>query len=233
MVEILILAGSLVLLYFSQHRLSKEFGRIIRDIGWGRKTLIVLWSIIFLPGTVIHELSHFLFAILTGARTGKIEIFPSFLEGSKDGPRSSGSGSTVILGSVQTQRLNPIQGFLIGTAPFLIGIVLLAWISSSFQQNYNQSSFLLLFVQGYLFFTISNSFFPSWADIKQVIPLTIVVSSLVFIVYFLGIKIILPNIPQLTSILNTISLTVFFSSLLNLTVILLLSVVRRSLIRRR
>ena len=37
---------------------------------------IMLYSLIYLPGTIIHELSHFFSAAILGVRTGNISIFP-------------------------------------------------------------------------------------------------------------------------------------------------------------
>lgn len=228
MVSLTFLIASLVVCYYSQRELSKAFSWIITRIGGGRKAIIVIWSIIFLPGTVIHEMSHLFFAILFGARTGKIEIFPSYIEN-----KTENTGSAKItLGSVQTQKLNPIQGFFIGTAPFIVGLGLLAWISSSIQANYTQTSVLQLFIQGYLFFTISNSFFPSWTDIKQVIPLTVVALSLMIIGYLVGFRMVFPNSIQLSSVMNVISTTAFLGSLLNFLIVLLIFFTRKVFARR-
>lgn len=209
---------SLVLLYFSKHKLSGEFSRLIHKFGGNRNTLIVLWSIVFLPGTVIHEMSHLIFAMLTGARTGKIEIFPRFLE---EDWENEEQGTGVTLGSVQTQKLNLIQGFLVGTAPFIVGIALLIWLASMIQASFSQSSYYLLLLQGYLFFTISNSFFPSWTDIKQVIPLTVVTAIAMLIFWLIGIKVVMSPNNQLSGVADTISSVAFMSTILNLFIIIL------------
>lgn len=218
-----ILIGLLVL-YFSNHKLSLEFSRLIHRFGGDRNSLIVLWSIIFLPGTVIHEMSHFIFAMLTGARTGKIEIFPRFLEEEWE---SEGKSSGVTMGYVQTQKLNLIQGFLVGTAPFVVGIILLIWLSISIRSSYESSNIYTLILQGYLFFTVSNSFFPSWADIKQVIPLTVVVLVFIIFGWLVGFNFAYTPNSQIISISEIISSVFFLSTLLNALFVLLLWLVRR------
>ena len=108
---------SLIFLLLTKKEMTTDLGRLVHRLGGSQHTAIIIWSLIFLPGTVIHEISHFLLAAFTGARTGKIEIFPEYLETDADDSKST----SIALGSVQTQKLNPLQGFLVGIAPFLSG----------------------------------------------------------------------------------------------------------------
>ena len=79
---------------------------------------IIFYSIIFLPGTIIHELSHWIVAEVLQVRTGTISIFPDL--------ESEGEGVSQRLGSVATERTDPFRGFLIGLAPFISGLAILA-----------------------------------------------------------------------------------------------------------
>jgi len=231
MIPIGILILSLLVLYFSKNKLSIELGRLIHKIGGDQRFLIILWSIVFLPGTVIHELSHFLFAVLTSARTGKIEIFPNFLENNFENEDSE-SGS-VTLGYVQTQRLNPIQGFLVGTAPLLVGLALLVWFADLIQKYFYTGDYLFVFLIGYLFFTISNSFFPSAADIKQVIPFVVIVSIFLVIGSLVGIGTFPEPSQELITFVNSLSFVIFISVLLNTTLTILIWYFRKQVKRHR
>jgi len=204
---------SLFLIFFSKKWLTVEISRLIHRFGGGRQNLIVIWSLIFLPGTVIHEMSHFFFAIITGARTGKIEIFPELLE---DDWEDEERGQTVALGYVQTQKLNPIQGFFIGTAPFVIGLILLIWLASLLQTSYGSGQWTWVFLQGYLFFTVANSFFPSWSDIRQTLPLVIIVSVAGLLAWILGFQILLSPSSKIIALADTISTTFLISVVINL-----------------
>lgn len=86
-----------------------------------RTNLIGKWfyTLIFLPGTILHELSHWLVAELLGVRTGEISILPDF----EDSPEDKRER----LGSVQTEKTGPIRSFLIGAAPFFTGLFIL-WV---------------------------------------------------------------------------------------------------------
>lgn len=76
-----------------------------------------LYSLVFLPGTILHELSHWLVAELLGVHTGEITILPSLDNSDSDRQK---------LGSVATESTGPIRGFLIGAAPFVTGLLTLS-----------------------------------------------------------------------------------------------------------
>jgi len=211
---------SLLILYFTKTWLTKLISGLIHQIGGDRNGVIWFWSIVFLPGTVIHEISHFLVAAATGARTGKIEIFPEFLD---DEEESRG----VALGSVQTQKLNPIQGFLVGMAPFFSGIILLFWLSQLTKENYLSSNYLSFFTSLYFFFVIANSFFPSWADIRQTIPMVIISLVTILALWSFGVGFSLEISKVSQNYLLALTQTLGISSALNLTICVILVGLRR------
>ncbi len=198
---------ALTLLYFSGRFLLWHLTHLVHHNGGGRRFLIILWSLVFLPGTIIHELSHFFTAILVGARTGKIEIFPEFLDDDEDGG--------VALGSVQTQKLNMVQGVLVGLAPFFVGLALLVWLGFVLQQSYVDQNYTALLFQGYLFFTISNSFFPSKSDLTHVIPATIISTILVLVLWFIGFQFSFSPSQEVLTMFQTIFVTLLASAVLN------------------
>lgn len=84
---------------------------------FGRPKLgIYLYSILFLPGTLLHELSHWLMAEILLVPTGKFSILPE-LENQDESERR--------LGYVMTGRAGPFRSFLIGFAPLFTGLAVL------------------------------------------------------------------------------------------------------------
>ena len=206
---------SLLGLLLTKKKMTQDLSRLVHRLGGNQHTAIIVWSIIFLPGTLVHEISHFLVAALTGARTGKIEIFPEYLEEELDEKKST----RVALGSVQTQKLNPLQGFLVGIAPFVSGMALLIWLASLLQASYYAGNTWIFILEGYLFFTIANSFFPSWPDIKQTIPLIIIFVLISFLVWYFGFQVSLSSNSYVWTILDSLWKAVGISVLLNLAII--------------
>lgn len=89
---------------------------------------IVLYTILMLPGTIIHEISHWLVAELLQVPTGEITILPDPIE--QDSMERK-------LGSVMTAKTDPIRGFLIGMAPLIVGTTLLMIISVLLGDNFS------------------------------------------------------------------------------------------------
>jgi hypothetical protein len=194
------------LLYLSRGHLTKQLFRLVNSFGGGHRAFTVIWSIIFLPGTIIHEMSHFFAAAFTGTHIGEVEIFPTIPRGGIGAdnrlPRPFGARNdefSIHLGSVQTQQLGLFRGFVVGSAPFLIGLGLLMWLSSTFEiSNFKFPARLRMdevqaggqisnFLRLYLFFTIANSLFLSWVDFKHALPLVIIIVILGAALYPAGI----------------------------------------------
>lgn len=213
----------LLILFFSQKFLLKQFSLLVHKTGGSHKMLIFLWSFIFFVGTVVHEMSHFFFAILVGARTGKIELLPRFLE---ENPESEEHGGVVTLGYVQTQKLNFFQGFFVGLAPFFVGLPLLVWLASNISVSYYSGSYSTLVFQIYLFFTISNSFFPSRTDVGHTWVFVLVFLVGLLLLWLLGLNFVVTPSPYFYKTLNIISYTLLFSFVCNLFIIFCLYLVR-------
>jgi hypothetical protein len=85
---------------------------------------VALWVffLVFLPGTLVHELSHWLVAKLLVVPTGRITIWP---QAKKDG--------TLWLGAIQVSRTDPVRSSLIGLAPLISGSTLVVLIGAHLQ----------------------------------------------------------------------------------------------------
>jgi Zn-dependent protease len=74
------------------------------------------YALLLFPGVALHELSHWLMAMLLGVKAGKIKLLP---ERGRDGH--------VQLGAIQVQQVDVVRASLIGAAPLLTGsLVVLA-----------------------------------------------------------------------------------------------------------
>lgn len=169
---------SAVALFLSSQILIHHLYRLFKNIH-------VLFFLL-LPGIFLHEFSHILSAELLQVRTGELNLRPDF----KDG--------RLTLGSAQIAQTDPFRLTLIGTAPFVAGIIVL-WLLIKFNPG---GWWQILF--WYLEFAVANTLFSSPSDLQSAgIPLILVL--LLFGVFKLA-NLNLP--PEL--ILN---LTAFFFSL--------------------
>ena len=191
LVWFLLLLGPFLFLQRSLHREVQAFFLLLtrrQDIS------IVIFSLLFFPGVLLHETSHYLMARLLNVRTGRFSIIPRPLP---DGHLQ--------LGYVETAKVDFLRDSLIGFAPLLVGggfVIFaglvhlgldglwLAWTDGSttsllqgIRQSYQMEDFWLWF---YLAFTVSSTMFPSSSDRRAWLPLGIVLLALFIIGAALG-----------------------------------------------
>ena len=136
---------------------------LTRRTGFG----IRLYSLVFLPGIILHELSHFLTAAFLGVRTGKITIFPEeIVEG------------RVRLGSVQVEKTDFLRSSIIGGAPLITGGLALFFLARALDGfSFELMDFLFL----YLMLAVGNTLFTSREDARHW-PVLAVFLALIFLV---------------------------------------------------
>jgi hypothetical protein len=133
----------------------------------------VIYCIVLLPGIIIHEASHWALAGMFNVRTHRITAWP----------KADAEGRVDLSFIKIKETANPIFLAVIGSAPFVIGFVLILWISGNvlhlpdfikavntgnfqvislaLQNLIGQPDFVLWF---YLLFTISNTLWPEAED---------------------------------------------------------------------
>lgn len=162
----------LIILNFLRFQIAKQIQIVSVLLFNNYKFGIIFYSLFFLPGVIIHELSHLITASLLGVATGEIHIFP----------REIKPGS-IKMGSVQSAESDPIRGTLIGSAPMLFGIAIITFIILFRFNDQNIVINLQNILYLYLIYTISNTMFVSGEDMRSfwVIPLLIIIiASFIF-----------------------------------------------------
>ncbi len=176
-VWLLLLVGPLL---FLQRRLHREIQAIFLLLTHRSDIAIVLFSILFLPGVVLHESSHFLMAKILGVRTGRFSILPRPMENGR-----------LQLGFVETGKADLVRDSLIGMAPVISGSLFLIYVSlvqldlGTIWENTSQSISLPVLWRGlvilpglpdfwlwfYLVFVVSSTMLPSASDRRAWLPL--------------------------------------------------------------
>jgi hypothetical protein len=157
---------------------------------------LVLYSLLMLPGVLVHEASHWIVATLLGVRAGAFSVVPERLP---DG--------TLRLGYVETEHVDPLRESLIGAAPLLAGAAVIIFVSytrlgvdllaaalergdllamgQAIRAMTSLSNFWLWL---YLVFTVSNSMLPSASDRRAWWPvlLTLAVFTALLLAFGLG-----------------------------------------------
>ena len=98
--------------------LYREIQAIILILTRNPGVTMGIFSILFLPGVFLHEISHFLLAKFLRVRTGKFSIFPQPLPDGR-----------LQLGYVETARSDVLRDSLIGAAPLIVGTLFVAYVA--------------------------------------------------------------------------------------------------------
>jgi hypothetical protein len=151
-----------------------------------------LMSVIFLPGVVIHELSHMLIATILFVPVGGMEFMP----------KKEGNG--LKLGSIEIAKTDPVRRCLIGFAPVFVGLLIVlgaVYLFTSnilFFQNTNIYIYITaIFVLIYLLFAISNTMFSSSRDMEGTAEILITLAIIFLGFYAFG---FLPSLSDLNKI---------------------------------
>lgn len=167
----LFLAILLFALFFLSRHMTKLFSKLFMKLFHSQHVMIYLLSFIFLPGVVLHELSHLLLANLLFVRTGEVEFFPEIHD------------TEVKMGSVAIDRTDPLRRFLIGVAPVIGGLGVLLAASSLLLDTILSWKSMALF---YVVFQIANTMFSSSKDMEGSIGFLVGMSIIGAILQLLG-----------------------------------------------
>jgi len=181
-------------LLFLQRNLQREIQSVFLLLTRQPEISMALFSLIFLPGVLLHESSHFIMAHLLGVPTGRFSLIP----------RKVANGR-LQLGYVETASTDFFRDSLIGGAPLLAGGLLVAFIGVS---QLELDSLWGAFMQGqagavrsalksildlpdfwlwfYLVFAISSTMLPSPSDRRAWLPLITIFTIIIAVMLLLG-----------------------------------------------
>jgi hypothetical protein len=192
--SLLWLVVSLVLFLLAQRWLHQQIQLLFYLLTRRLNLALALFSILFLPGVLLHETSHYVVARLLGVRTRRFSIIPQVTVDAR-----------LRLGYVETAQADVFRDTLIGAAPFLFGGAVVAYLGisqlgiaplfdlasqGSWAQVWSalaalpeRPDFWLWF---YLTFTISSMMLPSPADRRAWLPVVLVLLAIAALALLAG-----------------------------------------------
>ncbi|KKQ91654.1 MAG: hypothetical protein UU16_C0021G0028 [Candidatus Woesebacteria bacterium GW2011_GWA2_40_7] len=164
MVGITILILALITLYILSRIFIRKLFYVLFRITRSREKATVLLGWIFLPGTFIHEIAHFLSALLMIVPVGQLNLIPEVVD---DG---------IKLGSVGIGKTDFVRGSIIGLAPILTGGGIIFWgISFAISREYLQNPWVIALII-YSIFQITHTMFSSKKDLGAVLELVVFIA---------------------------------------------------------
>lgn len=160
-----------LLLYPLNRWISSHIQGVAFLLTSSQQTAIWLFWVLFLPGTFLHEVSHWLTAVILGVKTSRFSLWP------KQKRRGQ-----LQMGAVQVTVSDPFRHSLIGLAPLIFGSIAvllignwldLAEVAIAFSTGNPETmwetvvNILILpdiWLWLYLIFAISNAMLPSASD---------------------------------------------------------------------
>lgn len=156
---------------------SSYFLRLFYSVTGSEKGAIILFSLIFFPGTLVHELAHWLMAKLLLVHTSGMEFIPQV------------QGDAIKLGSVSIAKTDPLRRLLIGVAPVIVGLSILLGALSvvrDYFQTLSSFPWWIWLILGYLVLVIASTMFSSRKDLEGALGVVISFGIVLLIGYLTG-----------------------------------------------
>jgi hypothetical protein len=134
-------------------------------------------TILFFPGTVVHEMSHFFAAILLNLRVRSANVLPVF---EADG---------IKLGTVVYERKDPFRGILVGIAPLFGGVAASWGLVAILYLPLTNTPFIHVVIY-YLLFTITSMQFSSRQDLIDAVWLIPMIIGIAILIYIFGVDVL-------------------------------------------
>ncbi len=169
----------LSILFLTSRLVSQSLFSLFYGIAKREKVASQLLALVFFPGTLIHELAHFLMAKILFVRTGKISLTPQLQE------------SGIRLGSVEVAKTDMIRRFLIGVAPLLVGggvisVVTYYTLPHLYPFSLTLQYAAIAFFYLYGIFVIANTMFSSKKDMEGALGLLIFLAFIIVVLFVAG-----------------------------------------------
>ena len=177
-----------------QRRLHQEIQSVLFLITRRIDLALAIFSILFLPGVLLHELSHYFAARLLKVPVGRVSIIPQSLPDGK-----------LRLGYVETAKTDFFRDGIIGAAPLIAGSIFVAYaglvhlefaalwtqisagdlsvMTRAFTHAVSQPDFWIWF---YVIFVVSSTMFPSETDRRAWRPILILIGILLALLLISG-----------------------------------------------
>jgi len=236
---LLLLLVLLFPLVFLQRGLHREFQAVFLIATRHETVTVWIFSLVFFPGVMLHELSHFLTAKLLGIKTGKFSLIPLAMPDGR-----------LQLGYVETAQSDVVRDSFVGVAPLIAGCLFIAY-AAIYPMHLLELWELLrigqtqLFLAGlktlpaisdfwlwfYLTFTVSSTMMPSASDRHAWLPLAIFTGILLVLAVLAGAGpwMLVHLAPPLNSFFKSVSLIFGLSVILHIILLLPIFLVHRIL----
>lgn len=170
-----IFLGLFALLFFLSKKLTKAVSYALFRLTGNELFAIRAFHFLFLPGVIIHELSHMLTAEILFVKTHGMNLSPQR------------NGDELTMGTVEISKSDPIRRAIIGFAPVFVGFILISLSTFYFLSDRSPFSLLISYLIVFLIvFQIGNTMFSSKKDLEGTVELLVVIGIIIAVLYVFG-----------------------------------------------
>ena len=158
-----------------------------------------LYFILFLPGILVHEVSHYVVALAIRADPTRLRLWPEV------------KGGRVVLGAVEIRNSDPFKHSLVGVAPLVMGSLVVWLVAQRLQFDRLGTSLMIgnmdfvfraiseslstpdFWLWLYFLFAVGNVMLPSPADRTYWTPILAFLGTILLLLLFFD---LIPEIPR-------------------------------------
>ncbi len=166
----LLILLQIILIFFLSRLTINELFRFLRMFFRKEKIIYILVSFLFFPGTIVHEMGHFMAATILNLRVHEVRLLPQWEK------------NRIKLGSVLYEKKDFLRGVLVGIAPIFFGLIFF-WFLAKFHL-FPSDSLLENIIFGYIVFAVSSTMFSSNQDLVDfvlIIPVIIIIVGVIYV----------------------------------------------------
>ena len=199
---ILLFIGELCVLYFLKRAALKKSYPLLKRIFKYDSICVGIVALLYLPGTLVHEVSHYLVALVLNMHPSDLRLIPLVENGG------------IKLGHVLIEKKphDSIRSTLVGVAPVFGGLATLWLLVQARLFPGSDIGSTLLF--GYIILSVSANMFSSQQDLRDLIHLVPLALLIGIVWYLIPVKIPPPFIYFVTTIQYPLLFSIGFHALL-------------------
>ena len=167
---LLLFFADILILYIVSRYMITELFHFLHFFIRRRNIIFATIAVIFLPGTILHELSHYIAATILFLQVGEVHIMPTWKE------------NHLQLGRVTYKKTDVVRSIIVGVAPFF-GALFFFWFVGAFHL-FPHTHMIITLIFGYLLFSVSANMFSSRQDLVDliyIIPLCLIAGTVFYI----------------------------------------------------
>jgi uncharacterized membrane protein YiaA len=185
----------LIVLLLLSRALTMHLSSWLYRLGMSERVAMHSLAILLLPGTFLHEFSHYLMSVVLRVKVYGMSLLPKDI-----------GGGQIKMGTLEHAKTDLLRDLLIGAAPFILGNIILFFLLT-YSTSHNPFGFnWTTLLVGLVVFEIGNTMFSSKKDMEGAGKFLLILTAIFLVAYLIGWRISIEQLDQIlpASLINII-----------------------------